>query len=407
MKIFDWLKDILGFDDDDDDDFDFNLDVALKEGEDAESLAQALHHQSSSRREINVHNYKDRERFVRGICEQMTAGSSDVDHKKSEYQKVTDRLQDLEEIEALPSNERAELRRRAQAILDFEAEEAKYKRPQSKLSELEYHEIERMEKELPDIIKKLEESEKYQYTVRRDMNLLEGEKAALAFQRKEDKAKIANSKSFFVVSVFAASLAIVVILALSATMYIEIKLPITIVAALLALCLTGIFVGYRDARDSFHKTSRQINRSITLQNTAKVKYVNVTNLIDYYYSKYRINSSHELYYRWELFEEEKKARHHSENSAQRMEELRMDLLTFLKRFRIKDPSSWVYEPTVLIYDKEISQLRHDLVIQRQRLRKGIDFEMYNLENGRKDIEDMIKQYPQYSKEIMAIVEQYE
>lgn len=407
MKLFDWIKDILGFDDEDEDDFDFNLDVALKEGEDAESLAQALRHQTSSRREMNPHNYKDRERFVRNICDQMASGSSDVDHKKSEYQKVTDRLQDLEEIEALPGNERAEMRRLAQAIIDFEAQEARYKRPESKISERQYHEIERIEKELPEILKKLEESEKYQSAVRRDMNLLEGEKAALAYQRKEDKARLANSRSLFVVCVFAAAMAVIVILALSATMNIEIKLPITIVAAVLAVCLTGIFVGYRNARDSYHKTSRQINRSISLQNTAKIKYVNVTNLIDYYYAKYRINSSHELYYMWEKFEEEKSARHHSENSAQMMEELRRNLLLFLNRFRIKDPSNWIYQPSVLIYDKEIAQLRHDLVIQRQRLRKGIDFEMYNLENGRKEIEDMIKQYPQYSKEIMAIVEQYE
>lgn len=405
MKFFDWIKDILGLIDDDDDEFDFSL--TMREEDDAESLAQALRYQSSSRREMNVHNYKDRERFVRNVCEKMTAGSVDVDQKKSEYQKVTDRLQDLEEIESLPSGDRATLRHLAQAIIDYEAKEAKYKRPESKISELQYREMESIEAELPEILKKLEESEKYQATVRRDMNLLEGEKAALAYQRKEDKGRLSNARSLFVVCVFAAIMAVGVILALASMMYTDYKLPITIVAAILAICLTGIFVSYRNARDSYRRTSRQINRSISLQNTAKIKYVNVTNLIDYYYSKYKINSSHELYYRWEKYEEEKKARHHSENSAEQLEALRNDLHSFLKRFRIKDPSAWVYQPSILVQDKEIAQLRHDLVIQRQRLRKGIDFEMYNLENGRKEIEDMVKQYPQYSKEIMALVDQYE
>lgn len=404
MNIIEWLKDKLGLFDDDDD---YEFDYMVKEGEDVESMAEVLRKQTPLRRDLNVHNYLERERYVRSICEKMASGSGDVDGKKSEYQKVSDRLQDLEEIEALPSQNRAELRSIANDILSLEAEEAKYKRPQSKISEVQYRDMERMEDEIPEILKKLEESEKYQATVKRDMNLLEGEKAALAYQRKEDKARLANSKALFVVCVFAAAMAYIVIIALNVTMRVSITLPIIVVSAILAMCLTGIFVSFRNSREDYLKASRQINRSITLQNTAKIKYVNVTNLIDYYYSKYKINSSHELYYMYEKFIEERNARHHSENTAIKFEQLRMQLFNCLKRFRIKDPSNWVYQPSVLVYDKDMAAMRHELVVQRQRLRKGIDFEVYDLENGKKEIQDLILQYPQYSKEILAIVEQYD
>jgi len=51
--------------------------------------------------------------------------------------------------------------------------------------------------------------------------------------------------------------------------------------------------------------------------------------------------------------------------------------------------------------------RRELVVERQRLRKGMDFEVYNLDAYKKEIEDLVKQYPQYSKDILRIVDEYE
>lgn len=404
MKILDWLKEKLGLFDDDDD---LLLEFSMKEGEDAMSMAEALRKKPLVRRDLNVHNRLERERFVKSICEEMKANSDDVDLKKSEYQKITDKLQDIEELEALPTNERNEIKRVARTIIDLENEESNYKRPPSKISERQYREVESLEKDLPNILKDLEEHERYQSMVRRDMNLLEGEKAALAYQRKEDRESISNAKAYFLVCVFAALLAYLVILALTLTMRMEYVLPVCIVSAILACALTVIFLRFRDAKISLEKTNRQINRAIVLQNSAKIKYVNVTNLIDYIYAKYRINSSHELYYMWEKFVEEKEARFHTENTAMKFEKLRGDLYSCLRRFRIKDPTNFIYQPLILLDDAELAAVRRDLVIQRQKLRKGIDFEVYNLENSKKDLQDLIMQYPQYSKEIMAIVDSYE
>ena len=404
MGFIDWIKEKLGLFDDDED---FFYELGLNEADDAMSVSEALKKQPLIRRDLNVHNRLERERYVRSICEQMMGGSDDVDLKKSEYQKITDKLQDIDEIEALPVNDRNEIRRCARAILDLEDQEAKYKRPQLKISERQYREMESMENELPKILKTLEENERYQATVRRDMNLLEGEKAALAYQRKDDRESIANAKAYFVVALFAAGLSYLVVFALYATARMDFRMPVSVVSALLAIALTVIFLRFRDARASLEKTNRQINRAISLQNTAKVKYVNVTNLIDYEYLKYGINSSHELYYRFEKYMEEREARYHTENTAMKFELLRNELNGCLRRFRIKEPAVWVYQPILLIDDAEMTALRHDLVIQRQKLRKGIDFEIFNLENAKKDLSDLVMQYPQYSKEIMAIVDQYE
>ncbi len=348
MKLFDLILNKLGFFDDDEE---FSLDFSTLEGEDARSISDAVKGESLLRRDLNVHNELEREQYVRHICELMSGASDDVDLKKGDYQKVTDKLQDMEEIDLLPKADREELRIKARRIIDFEKKESQYKRPVSKISEAKYREIEQMEDEISDIIKRLKENEDYQTLVRRDMNLLEGEKAGLAYDRKENKKRIASSKSSFVICTVMAFLAYIVIVALRSMFYFDVKLPLIVTTGALAICFTAIFVTYRDSVDSVRKLNKQINRAISLQNTAKIKYVNITNAIDYRYSKYGINSSHELEYIYEKYLEEKEARHHTENAVVQLEILRQELSNAIKMFRIKEPSQFVYQPGLLVYDE--------------------------------------------------------
>lgn len=405
MKLFDFILNKLGFFDDDDEEF--SLDFSTLEGENARSISEAVKGESLLRRDLNVHNELEREQYVRHICELMSGSSDDVDLKKTDYQKVTDKLQDMEEIDLLPKADREDLRIKAKRIIDFEKKESQYKRPVSKISEAKYREVEQMEDEISDIIKRLKENEDYQTLVRRDMNLLEGEKAGLAYDRKENKKRIASSKSSFVICIVMAFLAYIVIAALRSMFYFDIKLPLIITTGVLAICFTAIFVTYKDAVESVQKLNKQINRAISLQNTAKIKYVNITNAIDYRYSKYGINSSHELEYIYEKYLEEKEARHHTENVVVQLEILRQELLNAIKMYRIKEPSQFVYQPGLLVYDEEMASKRHELVIERQKLRKSMDFEVYNLDAYKDEISNLVRQYPQYSKDILRIVEEYE
>jgi hypothetical protein len=118
-------------------------------------------------------------------------------------------------------------------------------------------------------------------------------------------------------------------------------------------------------------------------------------------------NSYELSYIWEKYIEEKQAREHDSDIAERMEEARSELYQVLKHYRINDPSVWVYQPGVLVYDDEAKDVRKQLIVQRQRLKKGIDFEMYNLETAKKELEGLVREYPKYAEDIIAIVGEYE
>ncbi len=404
MRIIDYIKKKLGFVEDS---FESEFEVNLETGENAENITEVLKHSAIRRADINVLDYKEREMYVRDKCDQMKNAAEEIKREKVEYQKVIERLSDIDELSALPSNNFSGIIRSAKKILQIEQDEENYVRPTSKITDSQYREMERMENEIPGIIKKIKDEEDYQMKVKRDLNLLEGEKGALAYQRREEKEKAGNCKALAFVFVFVSVMAALLLALLHFSLDFEVVLGYYIVLTFLCISMVIICVTYKNAIDSQAKTERKINRAITLQNSVKIKYVNATNLIDYYYSKYKINNSYELSYMWEKYNEEKNARNHSEEIAQKLDDARKELAKNLRTYNINDIALFVFQPYLLTDEMALAEIRKNLIIQRQKLKKGIDFNTFSLESSKREIEDLVREYPKFNKEILAIVSQYE
>lgn len=402
MGVISWLKDILGFGEDDFDDIELNF-----TSESAESLMQSLANVSKRRRTLNMNDKAQREQYVREYCDMMAVASKDVEAQKIEYQQVTQRLADLEEFEKLPVTDKSQVRIRANKVIRIEQEDSNYTRPTKKITETQYREMERLAKDIPDILKKMKEDEEYQMVVRRDLNLLEGEKGAVAYQRREERNKARSARSLAFVAIFAAVMAAALMFVLNQAMHVRVEMGFIILAGAFAVAITASFVMYQNAQSGIAKSNRKLNKAISVQNTVKIKYVNITNVLDYNYAKYGVMNSYELSYIWEKYNEEKLAREHDSDISERMEEARRELYQMLKHYRISDPSVWVYQPDALVYDEEAKDIRKQLIVQRQRLKKGIDFEMYNLETAKKELEALVREYPKYAQDIIDIVGEYE
>ena len=52
-------------------------------------------------------------------------------------------------------------------------------------------------------------------------------------------------------------------------------------------------------------------------------------------------------------------------------------------------------------------MRHELILRRQALRKQMDYNNTVAENARKEIMDVVNNYPAYGPEILAMVDKYE
>ena len=194
---------------------------------------------------------------------------------------------------------------------------------------------------------------------------------------------------------------------LNQAMHVKVDLGWIILAGAFAVALTASFVMYQNAQSGIASANRKLSKAISVQNTVKIKYVNITNVLDYNYAKYKVMNSYELAYIWEKYKEEKEAREHDSDISERLEEARSDLYRILKHYHINDPSVWVYQPGVLVYDEEAKDIRKQLIVQRQRLKKGIDLEMYNLETAKKELEGLVREYPKYAEDIIEIVGEYE
>lgn len=402
MKLINWLKDILGFGEDDFDDIEINF-----SSESAESLMQSLANASKKRRTLNMNDKEQREQYVREYCDMMAVASKDVEAQKIEYQQVTERLADLEELDKLPVTDKSQVRIRANKVIKIEQEDSNYTRPAKKITEGQYREMERLAKDIPAVLEKMKKDEEYQMAVRRDLNLLEGEKGAVAYQRKEDRQKARTAKNIAFIAVFGAVMAAALMFVLNQAMHVKVEMGFIILAGVFAVAITASFVMYQNAQSDIAKSNRKLSKAISVQNTVKIKYVNITNVLDYNYAKYGVMNSYELAYIWEKYIEEKQAREHDSDIAERMEEARSELYQMLKHYHINDPSVWVYQPGVLVYDDEAKDIRKQLIVQRQRLKKGIDFEMYNLETAKKELESLVRQYPKYAQDIIAVVGEYE
>ncbi|MCR5357704.1 MAG: hypothetical protein K6E63_09940 [Lachnospiraceae bacterium] len=405
MRIFDFILEKLGFLDDDDDELDFG--IGMQPVEDAEEITEVLKRAPIKRADINILDYRERELYIRDKCEQMKAAADDMEGQKSEYERVTQQLADVDEICNLPLDRFSELERLAKRIEKIEEDDKQYVRPLSKITEAQYRDMERLEDDIPDILKKLKKEEEYQMTVKRDLNLLEGEKGALAYQRKEEKEKAANAKALLFICFFVSALAMALLFALQVTLKFDVKIGYYIVLALLAMAMTGVFVSYRNAQEAQLSAEKKINRAINLQNSVKIKYVNATNLIDFYYSKYKVNNSYELSYMWEKYLEEKKARHHSEEVAEKLEKARRELGNELRNYRLNDPAMFIYQTELLTDDDAMRDMRRGLIIQRKKIKKGLDFNSLSLELSKNEIENIVREYPKFSGEILAIVSEYE
>lgn len=402
MGLIRWIKEKLGFGEDDFDDIEIEF-----ASDNAESLMQSLSNVSKKRRTLNMHDRIQREQYVREYCDMMSLASKDLEAQKVEYHHVTTRLSDLDEIEKLPMTDRSQVRLKAKKVIAVEEEEANYTRPSRKITESQYREMERMRSEIPDVLAKMKKDEEYQMVVRRDLNLLEGEKGAVAYARREERNKVRNARSMAFISVFAAVMAFILLYVISKAMRVDVQLGYIIVIALFAIALTAVCVSFQNAQAGIAKANRKLNKTISLQNTVKIKYVNITNVLDYNYAKYGVMNSYELGYLWEKYGEEKQARDHDVDLNRRIENARSELYQLLKHYHISDPSVWVYQPAILVNDDDLKEIRKSLIVQRQRLKKGIDFEMYNLETAKKEIQALVKEYPKYAKEVIAIVEQYD
>lgn len=358
--------------------------------------------------QVDYTNKEQRNDYVRNCLERMADATRELENLTFEYDMVTSYLKDMEEIEALPPEESEQLKECAKRVALLQDSKADFMERPHRISDEKYQQIERMIDEVDEGYAKLTEAEEYQDRIKQDLNRLEGEKHAYLYRKNEVMRLIADTRGMAIICVVALGLCILLLLLLQFFLDMDTKAGYLVTAAAAALAITVIYVKHVDARKELHRVETGINKIILLQNKVKIRYVNNTNLLDYLYLKYGVSSAKELIDLWENYKIEREEREKFRKAELDLDYNEQELLQILKRYQIKDPAVWLHQTEAILDHKEMVEIRHNLIIRRQSLRRRMDYNKEVVAGGsQKEIKELVEKYPQYAKEIMAAVEEYE
>lgn len=360
------------------------------------------------RDDLQIDDKQQRQEYVKGCLEQIAEASKELEALQFEYNMVTAYLRDMEEIEALPEEEKEELSVCARKIEELEKQQSGYKSRPNRMSDVKYHQLERLEEEVQEGYEKLTQAEEYQELIKRDLRKLDGEKHAYLFRKNELRRVIEDTRSMTIVCTVAVIVCILLLMALQFGLQMNTKLGYLAAAAVGAIAITAIFLKYNDSVRELKRVENGISRIIRLQNTVKIRYVNNTHLLDYLYMKYNVSSADELGKSWQQYQEEKAERRSYQQAERELDQCQKDLLHVLRRYQVQDPMIWLHQTAAILDKKEMVEIRHNLIIRRQSLRKRMD---YNKEviagKAQAEIKDLVENYPKYAKEILNTVGEYE
>lgn len=344
--------------------------------------------------------------YVLGELEKMAEAADKLEECQAEYDAVTSLLVDIEEIEALPKHQRLDIMDVAQKIESLERQRHNIFAKTGRLSDADINILERYEEDIPAGINKIREAEEYRRLIKSDLHKLDRERQATHQRKKDLTMLIANSRGIAIICAVAMIVCLIGLALLNFVYDMDVSLGYLIIAGAGAITLTVIYVKYVSANQELGNISKVINKLIALHNTVKIRYVNNTNLLQYMYMKYDVESSDELERKWNVFVEEEKARRLDEKLKADLEYYYDKLTGLLKTGKIKDPDIWTHQAKALYDNREMVEVRHALIGRRQKLREQMEYNENLATSSRDTIKDLGRRYPQYSAEIAGMVKNF-
>lgn len=359
------------------------------------------------RDQIDIDDEIERTRYLTSCMEQLGEAEKEINLLTGEYSLVTSYLTDMEEIESLPTEQAEEIKAIAGKMLTLEKERQRYLDKKERMTDSEYHKMRAQEDETEEGIAKLKEAERYQKLIKQDLAKLDGERHAYGYRRNELRTMLANLRGMAMICLVALAACILMLLVLQFGFSMDTAVGYYVAVGAAAVAITVLYLKYTDADRELTRVEKAQNRLIQLQNTVKIRYINNVNLLDYLYLKYDVDSAAKLQQLWELYQAEKEERRQYAEAEARYDYNKKQLSALLLRYRVKDPGRFVLRPASLVDSREMIELRHELIVRRQALRKQLEYNKELAGTAQQEIKDIAIKYPQYAGEIREMLEKAE
>lgn len=320
------------------------------------------------------------------LCEQIIDSSRELDDARSEYLMVTNYLNDIEVVENLPKEKRGLLIEYATYVSKLNEERNELLRAESKLSEVAFAQMQEEENRIPEIVKNLKENEEYLEAIIHDLNLLQEEKENWLDIKDECKYEQHMLKKICTVLMSVFGVVILVFIICLLVWEIPTQLPMAIAALLATIVAVTISIRYQECNKDIQKSNINRDHIISLENHVKIKYVNMKNAVDYMHEKYHVSSAKDLTDTYEKYQEMVRQREKFKITNEDLEYYRKQMYSFLLKLNLYDAKIWFSYADAILDKREMVEIKHDLIVRRQKLRSRIEYNMNAITTLRKEID---------------------
>lgn len=349
---------------------------------------------------------EERTTFLMDSCEQIAEAERLIEETKVEYQAVTSYLTDIQRLDRQKEEDRETMNEAARKIITLTRERSGYQNRNIKITDKQFHNIEKYEANIVKAVRQMESNEQYALVIKNDMQHLETEKKRLNHQKKEIIAKQKYLKKLSIITFVLAGGLFLLLLGIAYAFESNMVMPYIMTIALAAGSAFYIFHEAGKNRRDILIVEKKLNRAISLLNKVKIKCINNTTVLDYACEKYGVTGSDELRYLWEQYLKAKEAAKRYKQNTELLNQFNEQLISEMRSLGVSDPEIWIYQAAAVIDNKEMVEIRHRLNIRRQKLRDRIEYNSTLKEDAQKQIMELLEKYPDMNQEAKNILITY-
>ncbi len=354
----------------------------------------------------NIDSWEDPkklEHYILDSCEQIIASTKAMERQKTEYRIVTQYLNDIKALENLSKETSRDLRSTATHICELQQSMDEVRNTQRNISDVQYQIISDEENDMPEIINRFAADEIYQAKLKKNLAYIEGEKSRWEIEREE----LMGQTKLFKHMAMAVLVCFMTLIILLYVMYAATQADITIwLLIVLFICATSGFIIFI-RQNSISREGRnaliRLNQAISVLNVERMKYVNVTNSIEFLKDKYFVNSAAELQYVWEQYQDKLRDRKRYIQNNDDLEFYNDKLERVLGEIGLSDDKIWLNQVNALVNKQDMADCRHRLVMRRQKIRDRLDDHRRIVQEERDEIDRLMARHEHYLPEIQEII----
>ena len=346
---------------------------------------------------------KKLEHYILDSCEQIIASTKAMERQKMEYRIVTRYLNDIKAIENLPKEKAKELRNTASRICELENNLVNARSIQRNITDEQYEVISDDEADMPEIINRFASDEIYQAKLKRNLAYLEGEKSRWEIEREELQGQIKLFRKMAVAILASFMTLLILLLAMYNAAQSDISIWVFIVLFICAVSGFIAFVRQNTIARENKVAIVHLNQAISMLNVERMKYVNVTNSVEYSKDRYFVKTSAELQYVWEQYQDKLRDQQRYIQNNEDLEFYNSKLERLLGEIGLADDKIWLNQVNALVDKQDMSECRHRLVMRRKKIRDRLDDHRRIVQEERDEIDRLMINHEHYLPEIQEII----